>query len=587
MTSRRLPAHLRQIAVVVALLCTATPNVSAQLLDLDRPRTPIRFSGQMGSYGELYSVSGREQRRPSSTGRLFVRSSLELFGALTVGLDLSYSTESGSNLGLGTSRQPFNQVGIAPEWRWGRAYAGSFSDSYSSLTWDGVRMRGAGFDINPGPIRLAAFHGRSQAAAAGGALDGAYQRTVTGGRIGYGRRAESGTGGFIDLVFLRAADDPSSLPPPGDASAELPPSGVPLNEYAVTPQENVVAAAVTRIPLWNGRLLWSGEVAASLHARDRRAPVLADEALDEYAGLLRSFMTPRASTYGDIAHNGRLELRELPLPGSTTGAPRTLSAGLGYRYIGAGYVSLGLASLPADQQSIMADVALRSARWNASVRGMTQHDNLLDQKLATTTRHRLAASASVRVSRSMRSTLRASVNTVRNDADVADRQVDYATWTLGATHALTLGQRRLLRAVALNYAYQQADDAAPGREDRALRAHDASVRATLQAARSVTLTPSVGIALTRTGTAEWEARHTYSMAAHYRSGGRWSSSASLASSRLNAGGSVQGAVSARYQLTGADMVTLGVRSNRVSGLETSSGSFHENRVTVNWTRSIR
>jgi len=587
MTSHRYRSRLHQCAISIALLCLMTPGASAQLPDLERVRTPVRFSGEMGSFGELYSVTGREQRRPSSTGRLFVRSSLDLFGTVKVGLDLSYSTESGSNLGMGTSRQPFNQVGIAPEWRWGRAYAGSFSDTYSPLTWDGVRMRGAGFNINPGPVRFAAFHGRSQTATPGGALDGAYQRTVTGGRIGYGRRAQSGEGGYIDLVFLRAADDPSSLPPPGAAGVDVTSSAVPLNEFAVTPQENIVAAAVTRVPFWNGRLLWTGEVAASMHARDRRAPELTEDALDEYAGLLRSLMTPRASTYGDIAHNGRLELRDLPLPGSADKTPRTLSAGVGYRYIGAGYVSLGLASLPADQQSIMADVSIRSARWNASVRGMTQHDNLLDQKLSTTTRNRLTASASVRPSRSLRSSLRASFNTVRNDTDTADRQVDYSTWTLSTTHSLALGQRRLLRSVAFNYAYQQADDAAPGRDDRALRAHDTSVRVTLQAARSVTLTPSVGIALTRTGAAEWEARHTYSLAAQYRSGGRWSTSASIANARLNAGGSLQGAVSARYQLTRADMVTLGVRSNRVNGLATQSGSFHENRVTVNWTRSIR
>ncbi|HEX6133598.1 MAG TPA: hypothetical protein VFZ24_06535 [Longimicrobiales bacterium] len=552
---------------------------------MDRLRTPVRFSGEIGSYGELYSVSGRERRRPSSTGRLFLRSSLELFGTVTVGLDLSYATESGSTAGLGTSRQPFNQIGIAPEWSWGRAYLGAFSDSYSSLTWDGVRMRGLGFNVNPGPVRLAAFYGRSQSAALGGAIDGAFRRDVSGGRIGFGRRSETGDGGFLDVVFLRAADDPSSLPlatEPEPATS----TAVVDNEFAVTPQENIVIAAVTRVPFWQGRLVWSGEAAASVHSRDRRAPVLTDDALDEYAGLLRSFITPRASTYGDIAHNGKLELRNLPLPGSTTRAPRTLSAAVGYRYIGAGYVSLGLASLPADQQAVTADVSVRFRQWNASLRGMQQHDNLLGQKLATTTRYRLAGSASIRLSRAFSSTLRASLNTVGNDTDDVARQVDFASWLVGMSHSVSLRDRRL-RALALNYGYQQAGDAAPQRADSELRAHDTSVRATIQAARNLTITPAIGIALSKSASADWQARHTYSLAGHFRASSRLTSSASLSNSRLNSGGSIQGAVSARYQLTTSDLVTLGIRSNRVSGLQTETGYYHENRVTLNWARSIR
>src|SRR5690606_12852495 len=105
-------------------------------------------------------------------------------------------------------------------------------------------------------------------------------------------------------------------------------------------------------------------------------------------GLLRSFITPRASTYGDIAHKAELELRRYALPGSTTESPRSLSATIGYRYVGAGYVSLGLASLPADQRAVNGRVSARFRTWTASLQGMRQNDNLIGQKLSTTTRNR-------------------------------------------------------------------------------------------------------------------------------------------------------------------------------------------------------
>jgi hypothetical protein len=576
------PMRVFMLASVLAAL--GMSDADAQVPVADRLRTPARLTGEIGSFGEFYSVAGRESRRPSSTGRLYLRSSLDLFGVVTVGLNLQYSTESGTGIGIADSRQPFNQIGIAPQWSWGRGYLGSFNDSYSSLSWDGVRVRGLGFNINPGPVRLGAFHGRSQSALAGGALDGAYRRDLSGGRIGIGRHSGTGQSAFVDLVFIRAADDPGSLPAAmGEAggSPEL------VNEFAVTPQENIVMAAVSRVPLWQGRLVLSGEAAASVHSRDVRAPELTDDALDEYVGLLRSFITPRASTYGDIAHNGKVELRDLPLPGATRTAPLTVSAGVGYRYVGAGYVSLGLASLPADQKAVTADVSVRSSRWNASLRAMQQTDNLLDQKLATTTRHRIAGTASARLSTALRSTFRASVNTVNNETDAVARAIDYASLLIGTTQTLALGPRRRVRAISLNYGYQQSGDGAPGREGNDLRAHDASVRATLQLAPTITVTPSTGVALSRLGDSSWQARHTYSVAAQFRVNSQLSTSASFSNSRLNAGGSLHGAISARYTLASGDQVTFGLRSNRVSGLQTAAGGFHENRATLAWSRTIR
>ncbi|HSJ33385.1 MAG TPA: hypothetical protein VK933_18235 [Longimicrobiales bacterium] len=583
---RRMLLTLLAVATGVA---TFPADALAQAGLRDRLSNPVQFTGEVGSLGELYSISGGEQRRPSSTGRLFLRSRLELFGTVSVNLDLLYSTESSSDVMLGSSgRQSLNQIGIAPEWSWGRGYLGTFSDSYSSLTFDGMRLRGAGMNINPGPLRLAAFTGRSQSAVPGGAVDGAYQRSMAGGRIGYGRRNEGGQeGAFIDLVFLRTADDPSSLPPAGsvDGSAG---GDAAVNAYAVTPEENVVAAAVTRVPVWNDQLIVTGEVAASLHSRDRRAPVLTDEALDEYVGLLRSFITPRASTYGDMAHKAQIELRRLTLPGSTTESPRSLTAALGYRYIGAGYVSLGLASLPADQRAIDGRVAVRFRAWNASLQGMRQNDNLLGQKLATSTRNRLAATASFRPSRVMSSSLRAAISTVGSDADDAARRVDFTSVTLGATQTFMFAQRRFPRALALSYGYQEAGDASSLRAASSIRAHDISLRSTLEVASRMSLVPAVGLAFSNVGDAGWDLRHTYSLAGQYRaSGGRWSSSASLSNSRLHAGGAIQAALSSRYRVTDSDLLTVSARTNRVSGLETAAGGFHEHTLSVRWERSIR
>lgn len=574
-------------AASVVLMAVLLPSIAQAQIDVPAAvRNPVRFTGEVGSEGELYSVSGREQRRPSSTGRLFVRSQLDLFNAVTVKFDVLYSTETESDVRLGsTGRQSLNQLGIAPQWRWGRAYAGTFYDSYSPLTYDGLSLRGGGFNIEPGPLRLAVFTGRAQSAVAGGAVDGAYRRRMTGGKFGLARRNQHGEPAFIDFVLVRTADDPNSLraPAPGDDN----PTDI-GNPYAVSPEENVVAAAVTRIPLFQQHVVVSGEVAASIYTRDRRAPEVSDALLNEYAALLRSFITPRISTYGDLAHNGELELRNIELPGSTNKSPRTFSGAVGYHYVGAGFVSLGAASLPADQLAFDARAALRFRTWTASIQGAQQEDNVIGQKLTTTTRHRLAASASFRPARALSSGLRFSVNTMRNDSPDDDRRVDYTSYIAGVTQGINLAQGGVLRSVALSYSYQHAGDTNPLRAGNRLRAHDASVRTTFEVSRSISVIPSVGGSLTELGDSEADLRHTYALGVQHRTpGGRLSSTASLSNSRLHAGGSVQAAFTSRLRLTTADMVTLSLRSNHVNGLETASGEFREQTVSLQWSRTIR
>lgn len=587
MLTRRHPPSVAPVALVSLAMLLLPTVARAQLPALGVP--PVSFTGEISSLGELYSVSGREARRPSSLGRLSLRSSVELFGAVTVGLDLLFSSESGSGLGLAgsTTRQTLNRIGIEPEWSWGRAYLGSFAESYSSLTWDGVRVQGAGASINPGWLRLGAFYGRSQDAIQGGAIDGTFRRSIWGGRLGVGRASETGQPGFLDLVFIRAADDPASLESPEEVGLE-PGAGVTGSPYAVTPQENVVLAAVNRLPLWSGRLIWQGEIAVSVHSRDRRAPVLTDdEALDQYSSLLRSFITPRASTYGDWAYTTRLDLRRLPLPGGTNRSPRTLDASLGYKYIGAGYVSLGLASMPADQSAVNGRVSIRFRTWSASLRALHQHDNLLGQKLATTVRRRLAGNASVRVTEQLRSSIRVGLNTVANRAPEERHRVDRTSWTIATSQSLNLSRTGLWRAVALSHTYQQTADGSPAHVGGDLRAHDADVRLTLAPARSLTVTPALGLAVSRRGEAEWEIRHTHALSAHLRGdGGRWSTTAALSNSRLHDGGSVRASLKGRYNLTPSDRVELGVRSNQVTGIGAGTG-FSEYTVSIGWSRSIR
>ncbi|MDX1618738.1 MAG: hypothetical protein R3224_08130, partial [Balneolaceae bacterium] len=73
----------------------------------------VDLSGQVGAYGELYSISGRDGRRPGSTGRLFLRPRLTFLNEISLSFNILLSTEGIS------ARQNISQLGLDPSWSWG------------------------------------------------------------------------------------------------------------------------------------------------------------------------------------------------------------------------------------------------------------------------------------------------------------------------------------------------------------------------------------------------------------------------------------------------------------------------------------
>ncbi len=161
----------------------------------------IKLTGEIGAYGELYSINGQPDRRPNSTGRIYFRPTLELFGLIQIPFEFLLSTEGSS------ARQSINQFGISPSWSWGTLHLGDFTEEYSQYTLSGIKIRGAGINIKPGIFRFSTSAGFTQRSVSGGAQDGSFKRFLFASKIGVGKEESS----FIDLIFLRAKDEISSL----------------------------------------------------------------------------------------------------------------------------------------------------------------------------------------------------------------------------------------------------------------------------------------------------------------------------------------------------------------------------------------
>jgi hypothetical protein len=208
------------------------------------------------------------------------------------------------------------------------------------------------------------------------------------------------------VVLLRAWDDPNSLPVDTTLPPNAPVAGAPatVNPYAVTPEDNLVVAGVGGLTFLQGRLAWRGELATAVHTRDRRATALDDDQVDVPA-FLRGLVTPRVGTHLDYAYSSELQLRVRHLPGATPSSPRTLTASVGYRHIGPGYTSLGVASLGNDLRALDARASIRFGRWAAQLQTGRQSDNLIGRLLRRAAHRRNLHAAGRRAWNALRASL--------------------------------------------------------------------------------------------------------------------------------------------------------------------------------------
>jgi len=579
-----------RVRLAALLIFSAAAPLAGQLPRLPGAGEPaLRLNGELGTFGELYSRSGAPGRRPGQTGRLWLNADATLFGSVTMGVTLLATTEDGATLGAGSSlpgRQNISQLGLHPRWSWGSAHIGTFSDNYTTYTYNAVQISGAAVDLRPGRLHAGAFGGRAANAVSGGAVNGAYHRSAVGGRLGYGTRTSGAPSTFVELTMVRVWDDPNSLALP---DTTLPPNapttgGSLVNPYAVTPAENVVVSTSGGVSLFRGMVAWRGELAGAVHTRDVRASEL-DSTVADVPGVLRGLVTPRVGTHGDYALSSDLQLRRVTLPGARPGSPRTLTAGLSFRHVGPGYTSLGAASLANDVQALDVRANVRFARWSAQLQAGHQNDNLVGQKLNTTNRYRLGGTFLMRMSRVWNASFRGSLNTMANGSADSLQWMDYHAMNIGTGQSFAFGPRRRVESLTFDYSYQDAGDGNPLRSASSFSAHSLTSRLAIRVAPTVQVIPEAGFTRSQSDTLAAVTRATAGVNAAWRLwAGRLGSSVYLGRTRYASSGNWMVVVSSRLRVTPHDEVVLGIQLNRFADTAVPNRDFNEQTLNLRWVR---
>jgi hypothetical protein len=463
------------------------PTAAAQAPTPAQPSTggtklPVRFSGEAESVGEGYAAHGIEARRPGSSYRLSLTPQMTLFGQFSAGFNILLSSE-GSDL-----RQNISQLGFNPRYKWITMHVGDFSQTYSSYTVEGTRIRGGGVDLRPGILRFSLQAGRSQRTVSASAAGLAYKRNLYAASAGIGREGSS----FIDFIVAKSKDDVSSLSTAVTDTTLLDTIAVALRPRIETrPQENLVVGTKGQVSLFSRRVTVRGEAAGSLITRDLESPD-ANPAGVSSGATLNSVLPLRLSTSGDYAYKVETEanLGRAGLRG-------------GYEYVGAGYTSLGLAYLINDRRAFNLGGNLRLIGSRLNLQGQYQHqnDNMLGQKSTTTNRNALVGSAAILLSQKVSTSLTAVVNTMANHATVDTFLVDNHAFALTSSTSVQTSLFGRNTTISTSYALQRTADNNVITRIPGVTVHNLSTSVQVAVSKAVSLAPTASFAVTENAAA--------------------------------------------------------------------------------------
>lgn len=180
-------------------------NCFAQNLEQIGTKDMLKVNGGFNFNSTFYHADGIAARRDPLAW--FFSGNIN-FSILDWSIPFSYSY---SNL-HGTFTQPFNQYGVAPQYKWIKTYIGYNSMNFSSYTLGGHVFLGAGAELTPKNWKINLMYGRLKKAVAFDAVNNsdanmAYKRMGYGARVGYEKNGHA-----VGLIYFHASDDPHSIP---------------------------------------------------------------------------------------------------------------------------------------------------------------------------------------------------------------------------------------------------------------------------------------------------------------------------------------------------------------------------------------
>ena len=348
----------RRLFLLGIILCSMG---FSQNLETIAKEKPFKYSGSIQAEIGGYAAAGIPDRRNNFLWSLSGNPTFSLYG---INIPFSFIISDQQK----NFRQPFDQFGLSPYWKWITVHGGFRNLTYSNYTLAGHTFLGIGIDLMPKLFRFSAMYGRFQKAVPEDTTANpanslsqysypAYKRRGYAFRIGFGKENN-----YVDLIFLKAKDDSSSIP------------YKPVKQLVLPGDNAVIGLNSTVTIIKKITIKFDGAVSAltkDLTAADYN---LEDVPLHKLVGFL---VKPKSSTTISYALETSVKYASKPF---------TISAR--YQRVAPEYESFGAYFIQSDMERITVSPGFVVAKNKLRVNGSFgwQHDNLFKQKLATTKR---------------------------------------------------------------------------------------------------------------------------------------------------------------------------------------------------------
>jgi hypothetical protein len=341
--------------LIVFSLALISIGTKAQDLENLKDQKPVSISGSINASLQSYSTTRERASRQPFIWTLSGNPTLNIYGiTLPFSFVLSRKNED--------FRQPFNQFGLSPYYKWLTLHFGYRSLSFSQFSLNGHIFNGVGAEANPGNWRLGFMYGRllkpiDPDPDALVPIRPTYKRKGYSVKVGYGTPSN-----YVDLILLKGWDIPNSIERPTDS-------------VSINPQENVVLALKTQQRLFQ-RISFNLDVGLSGWTSNLFAEGLPREDIP-LADIIANLMTINYSTQFLTAGRASLSARIAQV-----------NLKLQYQRIEPDYQTMGAYFFNNDLENITISPSWsmfkRKVRINASAGW--QRNNLFDDKVNQTNR---------------------------------------------------------------------------------------------------------------------------------------------------------------------------------------------------------
>lgn len=358
---KRIPYCCPGCVTCVLLVFLCIPAHGQDIGQLTKQQ-PFAITGGIDARAIFYKASGISPRYLPFNYYLSGTPVISLYG-IQIPLYFSFSRQQNS------FSQPFNQFGLSPEYKWVKVHAGYRNLHYSNFTLAGHTFLGGGLELRPGKWRIDGMYGRFNKATVLDTLQGVYVENFSFQRTGYTVKLGYGTErSYFDLITLRAKDHANSAEPHERAS---------LDSMSITPGENWVNGFQGRLTIFDGKVILESDGAISLYTHDSRLNAIPDSVLNDDIKRFENFVPVNSSSqlYGAFQASASYKIRSLTLK-------------LQYRFVDAGYKSMGAYFLNNDLENWTINPAVTLAQGKVRFYGSVgfQRDNLQNTKRATARR---------------------------------------------------------------------------------------------------------------------------------------------------------------------------------------------------------